>query len=223
MYITYSVYNQQLTVKASTASSTRTMSSPEKEFITKFVALASVQASGVSADAKVPQQNVTNLGVALPPLRYRYDHRRAKKNATDSATIKLRLKSIRSPKFAHAQDFATSQTIYHVKQHLAEVEESILDSSQLKILLKGKVLHDNMLLSDLKAAEADLVVMVSKFDKQPAVASPPRSEPGITKGEVPWEKIRTLLRAEIPDATQAASTFERLQQGWQATESNDLD
>ncbi|SCU97348.1 LAME_0F19372g1_1 [Lachancea meyersii CBS 8951] len=200
------------------------MSTPEKDFINKFVALATLQHSGLPSDTKKPLQDVTNLGVALPALRYKYNHKRVKRSElveSDAAsTVQLRLKSIRAPKFVHTKEFSVSQTIHQVKRFLTEVEEAIEDPSQLKLLLKGKVLHDNVLLSDLKAQEADLVVMVSKFEK-PVIAAQPDIAPAAF--EIPWHKIKALLSAEISDAEAAATVFQRLQKGWQLTEPSDLD
>ncbi|SCV05148.1 LANO_0H01112g1_1 [Lachancea nothofagi CBS 11611] len=198
------------------------MSTPEKEFITKFISLASLKTSELSAESKKPLHDVTNLGVALPALRYKYDHKRAKRSALSgsaSATIELRLKSIRAPKFSYSREFSTSQTIYQVKQYLVEAEESIVDSSQIKVLLKGKVLHENVLLSDLRTTEADLVVMVSKLDTPAPIPQPARAD----TFQVPWTKIQALLQGEVADPKDASTMLERLKQGWHATEPSDLD
>ncbi|SCU80799.1 LAFA_0C01222g1_1 [Lachancea sp. 'fantastica'] len=197
------------------------MTSPEKDFINKFVALATLRQSALSSDSKKPLQDVTNLGVALPALRYKYNHKRARKSAGADSVVQLRLKSVRAPKFVHSKAFSATQTIYQVKRFLVEVEDSIVDSSQLKVLLKGKVLHDNMLVSDLKVEEADLVIMVSKAQQSPPVTSQESTQ--LASVEVPWNKIKSLLHAEISDAAIAESVFERLQKGWQSTEPSDLD
>ncbi|CEP64700.1 Mdy2p LALA0_S13e01002g [Lachancea lanzarotensis] len=201
------------------------MSSPEKDFICKFVALATLQQSALSSDSKKPLQDVTNLGVALPALRYKYDHKRARKSALSgpgtSSVVQLRLKSIRAPKFVHSKEFSPTQTIYQVKRFLVELEDSIVDTSQLKILLKGKVLHDNVLVSDLKVQEADLVVMVSKLQQSQTVTGQESAQAATV--EVPWNKIKALLHAEISNAATANTILERLQRGWQSTEPSDLD
>lgn len=199
------------------------MSLAEKEFINRFLSLVTQQPPALASDYKKPLQNVTNLGVALPPLKYKYDHKRVKRaedKTVKSGTIQLSLKSIRAPKFLHSKEFAKSDTINQVKQFLVDAEESIHDASQLKILLKGKVMHDNILLSDIKSDKADLVVMVAKWDnagvpENAASDSPKDESQERARNQIPWAKIQALLESEFTKPEEASAAFNRLQRGWE--------
>ncbi|KAM3165294.1 Ubiquitin-like domain-containing protein [Lachancea thermotolerans] len=202
------------------------MSLPEKEFISKFLSLVAQQPIVLKSDFKTPMENITNLGVALPPLKYKYDHKRLKRNGgngSGTARIQLNLKSIRAPKFVYSQEFDQSETIYQVKEFLIQKEDSIHETSQLKVLLKGKVLHDNILLSDLKSDKVDLVVMVSKLENaasqgtsagDSANASIDAKEIAPRSVQVPWVKIEQLLKNEMADPQEATAVLQRLQRGW---------
>ncbi|CUS22817.1 LAQU0S07e00760g1_1 [Lachancea quebecensis] len=202
------------------------MSLPEKEFISKFLSLVAQQPIVLKSDFKTPMENITNLGVALPPLKYKYDHKRLKRSGGGgggSARVQLNLKSIRAPKFVYSQGFDQSDTIYQVKEFLIQKEDSIHEPSQIKVLLKGKVLHDNILLSDLKSDKADLVVMVSKLERAALQSTPADAAANASVGteegspgsaQIPWAKIETLLKDEMANPQEAAAVLQRLQRGW---------
>lgn len=123
----------------------------------------------------------------------------------------------------YSQEFDQSETIYQVKEFLIQKEDSIHETSQLKVLLKGKVLHDNILLSDLKSDKVDLVVMVSKLENaasqgtsagDSANASIDAEEIAPRSVQVPWVKIEQLLKNEMADPQEATAVLQRLQRGW---------
>ncbi|SCW04582.1 LAFE_0H16732g1_1 [Lachancea fermentati] len=202
------------------------MTSPEREFINKFLSLATLNAPALPADYKKSLHDVDNLGVALPPLRYKYDHKRAKLSAlaNGSSEVSITLKSVRPPKFVHTKSFSKIDTVHVVKEFLVDQEDSLSDTSQLKLLLKGKVLHDSVLLSDLKTDKADLTVMVSKAlkvaDASSSDSHSPPIQPSISAEtlEVPWEDIQKLLDNKLESEARSREVFERLRRGWTLTE-----
>lgn len=177
------------------------------------------------ADYKKPLQQVVNLGVALPPLRYKYEHKKTKNaSSAGSNDVEITLKSIRPPKFNHTKIFSANDTVNQVKHFLVDTESEIQDVSQTKLLLKGKVLHDNVLLSDLKVEKAALTVLVSKLDKSVETDSErsptplTRTTPPVTPATLPWEDIEKLLEVKFQDKEQAAQALKRLQKGWELSQ-----
>ncbi|CCH59663.1 hypothetical protein TBLA_0B08480 [Henningerozyma blattae CBS 6284] len=136
------------------------MSSSEAEFAQNFITLATLNKPTLSRDYKKPLSEVNQLGVALPPLKYRY-RTRNKNTSSSKSSVKLTLKSVRPPKFSIQQDFNSHDTVTEVKQFLVN-SEKVQQIGQLKLLLKGKVLHDSVSLSELDITEAVINVMVSK-------------------------------------------------------------
>ncbi|SCU84516.1 LAMI_0C07778g1_1 [Lachancea mirantina] len=198
------------------------MSTPEKEFITRFLSLATINPPLLASNYKKPLQAVETLGVALPPLRYKYDANKNKNSGNWSdGEIHLSMKSIRPPKFALSRSFLGNNTIYQVKAFIVMQEEAVHDATQLKVLLKGKVLHDNLLLSDLKVSEAQLTVLVAKPEPNaPNNKNETSSTMETSKAKlmVPWKDIRSILLQKLEDETTAQEIFNRLQRGWEVTE-----
>ena len=196
------------------------MSTTEHEFVTKFLTLATLSQPVLAKDFNKPLQEVTSLGVALPALKYKYDPKRVNKifgsvSASSSGSIKLTLKNVRPPKFSVEHEFSVNDTIHQVKQLLVQ-ENKIQQVKQLKLLLKGKVLHDKILLSDLNTNEATLTVMVSK-----PVDKLSESDPVVSPVEevsqdiiIPWNDIEILLKSKLNNDQQASQALEKLKKGW---------
>ena len=140
---------------------------PESDFISKFLTLATLSESSIPSNFQKPQDEITTLGVALPPLRYRYNPAKSRgKHHTVNAvsepeTINVTLKSIRHPKFILSQEFSSLDTVSHIKKFLLDTDK-IQEVGQVKLLLKGKVLHDNTLLSELNLGDTAVTVVISK-------------------------------------------------------------
>lgn len=195
-------------------------SSPEHDFVSKFLTLATISDPALPADYKKPLQQVTNLGVALPPLRYKYDPNRARKASGDDkkdSPIKLTLKSVRPPKFSVECQFARNNTVSQVKQKLIE-DGKVQSIEQLKLLLKGKVLHDSELLSGLIEDKATINVLISKAASSAEATPPLDSSPDPVTIQVPWHEIESTLRMSFVDPAQVAKTLDRLKRGWELTE-----
>lgn len=122
-----------------------------------------------------------------------------------------------------------------IKEFLVETEPEIYTTGQIKLLLKGKVLHDTQLVSDLNQDKISLVAMVSKAEKPVETAPLPKPaqepEPELelmdvdmedpqldlssqTDIDLPWDKIRTVLESSL-DASTASVALGRLQKGWE--------
>ena len=90
--------------------------------------------------------------------------------------------------------------------------------------IRDRVLHDNVLLSDLKVEKAVLTVLVSKLDKSVETDSErsptplTRTTPPVTPATLPWEDIEKLLEVKFQDKEQAAQALKRLQKGWELSQ-----
>ncbi|CCE66281.1 hypothetical protein TPHA_0P01230 [Tetrapisispora phaffii CBS 4417] len=203
----------------------------ELEFVSRFLTLATLSEPVFSKDYQKPLQEVTSLGVALPGLRYKYEPSRVRKNAgssnngsgsmSDNASnaIKLTLKSIRAPKFSIEHEFSGNDTVLQVKLFLVN-EKKVEQKEQLKLLLKGKVLHDKFLLSDLNVTEATLNVMVSKpvlstaDEVEPEAPSLDSVSPTVSY-EVPWDEIETLLNNKWNNQEQVFKALKKMKTNYE--------
>lgn len=202
----------------------------EHEFANKFLTLATLNEPVFASNYQKPLQEVNALGVALPALKYRYDPKRVRRSnqgipADANCTISLTLKSIRNPKFTVSKQFAKTETVLQIKQFLVE-DGKVEQIEQLKLLLKGKVLHDNILLLELNVDEAVVNVMVSApkpnskpVDEAEIIETEPSQESiaDLENLNVPWNDIESLLREKFPNIEEANYAIERLQKGWNLT------
>jgi len=212
-----------------TMSTVATLSVSEKEFTSKFLTLATLNEPVLPSNYQKPLKDVSALGVALPALKYRYNPKRAKKNLENSSLVNdqangevsLVLKSIRNPKFVLTQTFQTSDTILQIKEFLLN-EKKVEQLGQLKLLLKGKVLHDNILLLELDSS-SDIVINV-------IISAPkPITETTLDNGDnepvqesiadlenvtLPWNDIETLLNSKLNNPEEVNFAMDRLKKGW---------
>lgn len=197
---------------------------PEKDFVTKFLSLAALSEPALPSSYQKPLQEVSSLGVALPPLKYRYDPKRVKRSDSEGSkaiqSVKLTLKSVR-PKFIIEHSFDATSTIYQVKEYVIKNSE-VHQIGQLKMLLKGKVLHDSALLADFKKADVVINIMVSKpvIIDEDNIGSPelqPLDKKQNTQKKqlsIPWEDIEALLKNKFNNEADAKSAILRLKRGW---------
>lgn len=211
----------------------------DRDFVNKFLVLATINPPQLSSSYQRPLKDVKTLGVALPPLKYKYMPQKRFGNDTTNnntsihsptATIKLTLKSVRQPKFSIEHDFNMNQTVLQVKEFIQQHESTIKQLNQLKLLIKGKVLHDSTLLVDLPVKEQDNVivnVMISKpsvpekkEEQDPKDPSIDQMIPSSTQEAttVPWDVIEQVLVETYPTKQEAASVYERLKKGWKLTQ-----
>ena len=167
----------------------------------------------------------------MPALKYRYNPNRAKRvHTSDSENqndIKLTLKSIRNPKFVIINNFNKNDTILQIKESILK-EGKVEKIEQLKFLLKGKVLHDNLLLLELGTEEATINVMVSAPKPQTNSSSVPITQSTPVPDEepvqesiadlenisLPWNEIEILLQGKLKNAEEVNFAVERLKKGW---------
>ena len=101
-------------------------------------------------------------------------------------------------------------------------EKKVEQLGQLKLLLKGKVLHDNILLLELDSS-SDIVINV-------IISAPkPITETTLDNGDnepvqesiadlenvtLPWNDIETLLNSKLNNPEEVNFAMDRLKKGW---------
>ncbi|QLQ80862.1 hypothetical protein HG537_0E02170 [Torulaspora globosa] len=196
------------------------MSSPELDFVSRFLTLATLSKPELPADYKLPLQQVSSQGIALPPVKYKYDPRRSRNGGSSeddrNSSVILTLKSVRAPKFSVEWQFSTRDTVLQVKERLVE-EGKASGTQNLKLLLKGKVLHDSELLSSVTSDRAIINVMISKVAQ--TAASPALEHPEVGSksplSEMPWNEIENILSSKFADPRDAQEALDRLKRGWE--------
>ncbi|SMN22467.1 similar to Saccharomyces cerevisiae YOL111C MDY2 Protein with a role in insertion of tail-anchored proteins into the ER membrane [Maudiozyma saulgeensis] len=205
----------------------------EKEFTSKFLTLATLNEPVLSSNYQKSLKDVSALGVALPALKYRYNPKRVKKNqekrsltnGQSNGEVSVTLKSIRNPKFVLTQSFQTNDTILQIKQYLLE-EKKVEQLGQLKLLLKGKVLHDNILLLELDPS-SDIVINVMISPPKPTTTTTTDAPQKVEDNEpvqesisdlenitLPWNDIETLLNSKLNNPEEVNFAMDKLKKGW---------
>lgn len=146
-------------------------------------------------------------------------------NKTEASNIKVICKSIKPPRFAIELECSAGETIYKIKGKLiksSEKPEQLQDLSQLKFLIKGKVIQDSALLSssisDVSSEEVTFTVMISEFKGSPTPVSP-TTEPEVSSvddtevADADWETVHQLLTA----GGIRCDILERVRKGWELT------
>ncbi|AET39007.1 Mdy2p Ecym_3530 [Eremothecium cymbalariae DBVPG len=198
------------------------MTTAERDFVTRFLTLTSINEPALSKDYFKPLEEIQELGLSLKPLNYKYDHKRVKLAESQQPNdIEITIKSIKPPKFNHTKVFKPNNTVLEVKAFLKSIEKGVSEDVEIKLLLKGKVLHDSLLLSDLKAAKVLLTAMIAKAKAPSAVPKTKSdSEPVVVEAAdfevgVPWDKIHDVLAGVFKDDLTTSTTLDRLRRGWE--------
>lgn len=203
--------------------SVATINQSEREFASNFLALLSVSDANVviPADYKKDIKDISTLGIKLPNLPNPKKQTTSSSNGSD---IEVSFKSIKPPRFNVSFKSASTNTIFEVKTTLAKQNElNGIQPSQIKLLVKGKVIQDSVLLSSITNddQQVSFTVMINKDASKSAtpISTPepeiaaiePVSNPEV---EIPWDDIKLLLEQKGLDSV---STIERLQKGWELT------
>ncbi|OBA21837.1 hypothetical protein METBIDRAFT_10763 [Metschnikowia bicuspidata var. bicuspidata NRRL YB-4993] len=169
------------------------------------------QLIGLSPDAPASAFHSTenynqlgSLGPSLPKVEHAFPKTRTP--ALQDAAVDIHLRSIRPPyKFSTTlQSVHSSQSVYKVKSLLVSAVDALQQAgvtpSNLKFMIKSKVLTDSTSISSLvpDGTELSITVMVSapSADKSPEPAAGSDADPpAISAGT--WGKIHDLLVAEV--------------------------
>lgn len=216
------------------------MNDDERQFVSNILTLLSVSDAEkvIDDDYRKDLNELERLGVNLPKLP------NAKKplnkleqtgagegsdsglqNSIESSNfsklIKVGVKSIKPPRFNTEIECPIKNTIHEVKQQLIESKSLAgLQPTEIKLLLKGKVISDSTLLGSLITDELDIkfTAMINKSAvSEPAATAEQTSvseTPTISSTSIPWEDILKLLQEK--NVSDPAEVIERFKKGWNA-------
>jgi hypothetical protein len=138
-------------------------------------------------------------------------------------SINAHFKSIKSPKFTAELDINLEDSVYRVKESLiTEVAElKGFATSQIKFLIKGKVIQDSSLIGNVvgeEDADVKFTVMISgkpeEVDQDPEDADIAAILPETEREVVlPWADIAKVLKDS--GITDVEGTLLKLQKGWE--------
>lgn len=196
----------------------------DADFVNKFLTLASLQKPKFPSNYQKRLDQIDQLGVALPQLRYKYNFNKRKSSTTDDKLVSkktITLKSIKAPKFNIKDEFDSNLTIFQLKQVVLNKVPEIKQIGQLKILLKGKVLHDTSnlqaILSETENATFTVMISAPKVEETPTDID--QMDMDITDVEqpkevIPWNEILQVLQKKN-SLEKSNELLERLKKGWE--------
>lgn len=151
-------------------------------------------------------------------------------------TIKVTVKSIKAPKFVVSfEKVATSDSILDLKQQIFETQGRELfgganadPAASIRLLIKGKVISDSKVLSDLAPVgveELSFVAMVSVVlakpspsagsnDEDPVVEVPEVASKPVVIDAALWSDIGKLLIIKLGSGA-GSSALNKLKRGWE--------
>lgn len=199
-------------------------SQSEKQFASNFLALLAVSDSNIviSADFRKDLKDISTLGIKLPNLPNPKKQLNSSNESLEQA-IEVTFKSIKPPRFNVSMKTSSSNTIFEVKTALVKNQQDTLhsiDPSQIKLLVKGKVIQDSVLLSSIINGDEQVTFTVminkdaSRTSTPPSATESSSISPATSDIPLPWDEIKELLQQKGIDATKVVA---RLQQGWELT------
>ncbi|CCH44931.1 Ubiquitin-like protein MDY2 [Wickerhamomyces ciferrii] len=210
----------------------------EKEFASNYLTLLSISDSNIVLEDsyKKDLKEIKTLGIKLPNLpnpKKSNDRDLISNGSQDGKLVNVTFKSIKPPRFNINSKINSNITIFKIKSDLIKSQNELreLDPSQLKFLVKGKVIQDSSLLSSILGTDEEITftVMINKSntptpipssgsndndninDDEPEISNIDQIKPEI---QIPWNDIGELLKSKGLDSTVVIS---RLQKGWELT------
>lgn len=197
-------------------------SQSEKDFVSTYLTLLSLSdtPNKFPDDFKKDIREVKGLGVKLPNLPVQM-----KSKTTIDSPISVHtciFKSIKPPKFNVSLEVKSTETIYQVKSQLSkEIGLGNLEPSNIKLLLKGKVISDASLVHEIASESGEdikFTAIVSSVEatqtstpsSQSQSGPPPQSNDESL--QLPWADIKGVLESNGIDSSFAIA---RLQKGWE--------
>ena len=205
----------------------------ERQFISTYAELMNLSKDAPS-DIYYSTQDynkLASLGPSLPKFSYKLPTGLVSSPETVSTTISLKIKSIKPPfKFTTDLQVSSTTSIYKVKDLLIENTDSLkgLKPTEIKLLLKSKVLQDTSVLS-LIAGEATELNFNCMVSPQPvstaatpsATVSNNSDDPVIetpktvllhSLSDSAWLKIEQIVQQELGDLTKAKDVVQKFKE-----------
>lgn len=164
----------------------------DKEFAKTYLQLISLDEKVSDFNTIQSYSSIDSLGPSLPHFKYPLPIVEDAESEVKKVTVTL--KSIKPPKFSVSLDFPDSDTIYKVKTTLIEKESLAVEAADIKFLVKGKVVQDATVLSELDNLSFMCMIAKTKTES-PVPETPKESEKHKIDYVSPeaWEKILEIL------------------------------
>lgn len=214
--------------------------SQEKQFVSTFLQLINLSADAPSNTflSTDDYNKLESLGPSLPKIKASLPKGGEDDQASNKA-VTLNFKSIKPPyKFStQLSDVPLTHSIYKVKTDLIDSVSNLKDTNvsttDLKLMIKGKVIQDSTILSSVPSVTDGLtfMVMVSTpiSNSQPEASTPVKepskdlddsvSVPNPDEGKLEispstWNKLHQVLLNDLPSKVLADKAFHKLQNNW---------
>lgn len=200
------------------------MSDEAKVFTSTFLQLINLSnnASPDTFYSTDSYNKLASLGPTLPEIKAPFPQF---DEAATGGAVKITFKSIKPPyKFStEVEKVPLSNSIYKIKsdliESLPELKLAAVEPTDLKFMIKGKVIQDSSILSAVPNLTENVSFMVMVSAPKPKEQTPAPAElddivsvPDATKAvvsQLTWKKIHDLLKQDLGD--QADGVFEKLQ------------
>lgn len=204
----------------------------EKQFVSNYLQLVSLSndADSSAFNRTGDYTTLESLGPSLPTLKAKLPS-----NTKQVQQVKLTFKSIKPPyKFqTELTQVANTESIFSAKSllidSLDDLKNSSIKPSDLKFLLKGKVIQDNVILSSLDNYNFMCMVAPPASSQSPSSSPAPAStetksigntqndDPDINIDEVAdlkvepetFDKIYTILKQDLKNDVKALTILEK--------------
>lgn len=194
----------------------------DKQFFTSYAQLIALQPNAPPETfySTEDYHKLKSLGPSLPQVPSGFP--KASASSAQGETSKITFKSIKPPyKFNSTLEIPLDLTVFNIKSQLAEsvqiLKDAGISASDLKLMLKAKVLTDSTQISSVAKPNEELAITVmvsaptstpkaaTQSPDTPAAEDPAEAaaEPVVT--EATWAKIGLLLALDIgPERAQKA-------------------
>lgn len=203
------------------------VTSNERQFVSTYLELINLsqEVDPSKFYSSADYYKIDSLGPTLPQMNVNLP--KAKQLIDTESMITLKFVSIKPPyKFiSQLTEVPLSSTVYSVKKSLIadQLKNEEITPSNIKLLLKGKVIQDTSLLSSLPVTDDEMAfkVMISApvpsasttKSTTPESEDPDVSEP-ITILDITWNKIYEILKSDLGSDLKASDALSKLKANW---------
>lgn len=204
----------------------------ERHFAETYLQLIGLSSKADESNFHTPStyDKLSSLGPSLPTIKAELPRQKGSQEDDVQRKIDLSIKSIKPPhKFSvNLSQVDGSQTVYHLKttliDRISDLSTKYVNASDLKLLLKGKVIQDTATLSSLtdelsmslmcmvsqrsapNASEANLISESDPSDQIPVAVKDLSAET--------WSRIHKVLVEDLRSEAAANEVLNKLKKSW---------
>ncbi|CUM68296.1 uncharacterized protein PRCAT00006018001 [Priceomyces carsonii] len=203
------------------------VTSNERQFVSTYLELINLsqEVDPSKFYSSADYYKIDSLGPTLPQMNVNLP--KAKQLIDTKSMITLKFVSIKPPyKFiSQLTEVPLSSTVYSVKKSLIadQLKNEEITPSNIKLLLKGKVIQDTSLLSSLPVTDDEMAFKVMISAPVPSASTPKSTTPEsedpdvsepITILDITWNKIYEILKSDLGSDLKASDALSKLKANW---------